>query len=83
VSDKRTNPSGRISAGGAKKAERRRAPGAARHSCRQAKPCPREKGRKEELHVIVMKWGPPIGTTRAKISWNHHKTGIAGVVRTL
>jgi uncharacterized protein YjbI with pentapeptide repeats len=32
--------------GGAKKAERRRAPGAARQSCRQVKPCPREHGRK-------------------------------------
>jgi hypothetical protein len=42
-----------------------------------------KKDRKEELHVIVMKWGPSVGTTRAKISWNDYKTGIAAVVRTL
>ena len=53
VSDTRTDPKGRILAGGAKKAERRRAQGAARRTRRQAKQCPRDPGQKRRTYPVM------------------------------
>jgi hypothetical protein len=43
----------------------------------------RTRGRRGISHgVVVIKIEPTYRTTRAKISWNDHKNGIAGVIRT-
>jgi hypothetical protein len=81
-SDARTDPEGRISAGGAEKAERRRALGAARPVRPSSEAVSREK-KGQKMGTRFRRWSPLIETNQAKSSWNLHKTGNAQLVRSI
>ena len=79
MSVERMNLQGGISAGGAKKAEQRRAQGAGRRLCRQAKQRHEEQGRKGRIDFLYQIELQQTGVARLTKCGQHHGWAALGI----